>query len=311
MSDKKADLFSRPTPLKRGFGLTALAALSLMFATPGRGVGRGLDDPVAGRPVGLVDQPCAPDAFGRSPAEEAFARAVVADGPIDPAVMKAYAVGIAERAKADEARAKTDWADLCRYRAANEALAAGGGAKVVFLGNSITELWRAADPSFFTGGIVDRGISGQTSGQTLLRFYPDVVALHPKAVHILVGTNDLAGNNGPSRPEDLKNNIRAMVDIAKAHHIQVILGSITPAAVIPWRREIKPTDQIIDLNRWMRDFASREGLIYVDYYAVLASPGGGMRDGYSRDGVHPLRTGYALMKPLAEAAIEKALKTAP
>ena len=179
--------------------------------------------------------------------------------------------------------------------------------KVVFFGNSITELWQAADPSLFTGGTVDRGISGQTSGQGLVRFYADVVALHPKVVHILVGTNDIAGNNGPNRPEDFKNNISAMVDIAKANHIQVILASITPAGVIPWRSEINASARIVELNAWIAAYAKARGLVYVDYHRALAGPDGAMKPGFSRDGVHPLRSGYALMTPLAKAAVAKAL----
>lgn len=259
--------------------------------------------------VGMVDQPCPPGSHGRSEAELAFAQTVVADGPMDPQVLAAYAKGAAERAKADAAQAKNDWPDLCRYSQADAEAITAGGTKVVFLGNSITELWQAADPALFTNGVVDRGISGQTTGQALLRFYADVVALHPIAAHLLVGTNDVAGNNGPNRPEDFKNNVRAMVDIAQANHIQVILGSITPAGAFPWRREIKPVDRIRELNAWLAAYAKARGLIYVDYYTALAGPDGAMKPGVSRDGVHPTRKGYALMKPLTEAAMAEALGT--
>ena len=286
--------------------LAGLAALMLVASAGGAPAAAAAPAPVAEPTlVGMVDQPCAPGTSGRSPTMETFARAMVKDGPIDLSVMKGYAKEAADNAKADEARAKNDWADLCRYRAANEALP--GGAKVVFIGNSITELWRAADPDLFTGGVVDRGVSGQTSGQTLLRFYPDVVALHPHVVHIMVGANDVAGNNGPSRPEDLKNNIRAMVDIAKANHIAVVLASITPASSFSWRKELHPAAQIKALNAWMADYARREGLTYVDYWSALAGPDGGMREGLSRDGVHPLVSGYGIMKPLAQAAIAQAM----
>ncbi len=285
-----------------------LAALALAIGAPVAGHAQTSAPPPPSSPpaVGMVQQPCAPGASGRSPAMETFARAMVQDGPIDPTAMRGYAREAAENGKADEVRLKNDWADLCRYRAANEALKPGE-AKVVFIGNSITELWRAADPELFTNGVVDRGVSGQTSGQTLLRFYPDVVALHPRVVHIMVGTNDVAGNNGPSRPEDLKNNVRAMVDIAKAHHIAVILASITPASSFSWRKELHPAAQIVALNAWLSDFARQEGLTYADYYRVLVGPDGGMMPGKSRDGVHPLVSGYALMKPLAQAAIAKSM----
>ena len=259
--------------------------------------------------AGLVDRPCPAGTSGRTPAEEAFGRPMVADGPMDPAALKAFGAHAAERAAADAARSRNDWADLCRYRDADDALIAHGGAKVVFLGDSTTELWRQADPGLFTGGIVDRGISGQTSGQALLRVYSDVVDLHPRAVHIMIGINDMAGNTGPSRPDDLKNNISGMVDIAKAHRIQIILASILPAAAFPGRSGLHPARQVVEMNLWLRELATREGLIYVDYNSVLASPSGGMRDGYSRDGLHPLSSGYALMRPLAQA-VEQALTRA-
>lgn len=252
-------------------------------------------------PVGMVDQPCAPGSSGRLPGVEAMARELVKDGPMDMSVMKTYAKDIAESAKIGEAQAKNDWANLCLYRAAD-----AEGAKVVFLGDSITELWRVADPDFFTQGVVDRGISGQTSPQALLRFQQDVVALHPRVVHIMIGTNDVAGNTGPNRPEDLKNNIRAMVDMAKAHHIAVVLASIPPASVFAWNKALHPAPQIKALNAWLAGYAKQEGLVYVDYWSALANAEGGMRDGLSRDGVHPLVSGYRIMEPLAKAAIAKA-----
>ncbi len=293
-----------------GWGVAAA-----VLAGPGFGAAQpptAPSEPAAATPVaeGLTAQPCAAGSSGRSDVELAFARASVADGPIDPAVLKPFAEGAAERARAEALRRRTDWPDLCRYRAQNQALEAAGGARVVFLGDSITELWQAADPALFTAGVVDRGVSGQTSGQALLRFYDDVVALHPKVVHLLIGTNDIAGNNGPSRPEDLQNNIRAMVELARANNIQIVLASITPAAAFSWRPAVRPAGPIAAMNRWLSGLAAREGLIYVDYASVLAGPDGGMRDGLSRDGVHPLIRGYALMKPLALEAIAKALRAA-
>ena len=297
-------------PLQR---LIVLAALCFAFAAPGLSAGAQPAPPApppASIPPGLTDQPCPSGSIGRPAALLAFAKAAVTEGPIDPAVMKAYASVAAEQAKTEELRVKNDWADLCLYRTANAQLLAGGGAKVVYLGDSITELWQAADPEMFTGSVADRGISGQTSGQALLRFYPDVVALHPKVVHVMIGTNDIAGNNGPSRPEDLEDNILAMVEIARANRIRVVLASIPPAASFSWRPEIHPTEQILAMNRWLSELARREGLVYVDYYSALAAPGGGMREGLSRDGVHPLIRGYDLMKPLALEAVAKALREA-
>jgi len=134
-----------------------------------------------------------------------------------------------------------------------------------------------------------------------------VVELHPSVVHIMVGTNDVAGNTGANRPEDFKNNIRAMADIAKAHHIKIVLASIPPASSFAWRKTLRPAEQIGALNVWLADFARTEGLTYVDYYRALVGPDGGMKAGTSRDGVHPLVSGYALMKPLAQSALTKAL----
>jgi hypothetical protein len=141
-----------------------------------------------------------------------------------------------------------DFADLCHYKSDNVALLKGARPTVVFMGDSITEAWGPGDASLFTLGVVDRGISGQTSPQMLLRFYQDVVALHPKAVHIMAGTNDVAGNTGSSSPDDFKNNIRAMVDLARSNHIRVVLASILPAERFPWRSDIQPVEQIRQLN---------------------------------------------------------------
>ena len=262
-------------------------------------------------PSGLVDQPCPAGSIGRSAAMQGIARQMVANAPLNIGALIVHIPALAMMVKSEADHAKVDWPDVCLYRAANDAVVAGGGAKVVFLGDSITELWGVADPSLFTGGIVDRGISGQTSGQALLRFYPDVVALHPKAVHILIGTNDIAGNTGPERAEDIQHNISAMVDIAKAHGIRVVIGSLTPATAKPGKPDAHPAAQIAAMNRWLRDLASQQGLTYVDYFSPLATPDGGMRADYTHDGLHPKTNGYAVMRPLAQAGIEKALKAAP
>ena len=247
-------------------------------------------------PVGIVDQPCPPGSTALSPAVMAFAKSFVTPGPMDRTGMATWAKEAAARAALDTWRQKNDWADLCHYRTQNEDAQKDGPVRVVFLGDSITELWKVADPSLFTGGVVDRGVSGQTSAQLVLRFQQDVVALRPQAVHILVGTNDVAGNTGPERAEDLKNNIRAMVTLAKANHIRVILGAISPTGGFPWRPEIKLTGQIPALNAWLAAYARAEGATFVDYYAALAGADGAMKPGISRDGVHPLIPGYGLME---------------
>jgi lysophospholipase L1-like esterase len=171
------------------------------------------------------------------------------------------------------------------------------------MGDSITENWGLADPGFFTSGLVNRGISAQTSAQMLLRFRADVIALRPAIVHILAGTNDVAGNNGPISPQDFQNNIQSMVELAQANGIRVILGSIPPAAVFSWRPELKPVPRIRALNEWLRSYAASHGLGYVDYYSALAGPAGELRATLANEGVHPNRDGYVIMRRLAEAAL--------
>jgi lysophospholipase L1-like esterase len=199
-----------------------------------------------------------------------------------------------------------DWPYLCRYKAENAQVIASGRPGIVFMGDSITEMWQLIDPTMFNDKIVDRGISGQTSPQMLVRFMQDVVSLRPRAVHILAGTNDIAGNTGPNAPEDYKNNIKAMVGLAKANGIAVILGSIPPANPSIWRPDLKPGPQVVALNTWLREFAAENHLGYVDYYSALVDGEGGLKSSLSPDGVHPNRDGYALMKPLAQAAIRAA-----
>ncbi len=198
-----------------------------------------------------------------------------------------------------------DFGQLCRYAAANAALTTRP--RVVFAGDSITDNWIGADPGLFTHGIVDRGIGGQTTPQLLVRFRRDVVDLHPQAVHLMIGTNDIAGNTGAATIETVEGNIASMAELARAHGIKVILASIPPAAAFPWARDKRPAPQIAALNTWIAGYATREGFVYVDYHPVLATPEGGMRPGLASDGVHPTPAGYAAMRPLAEAAIRRAL----
>lgn len=201
-----------------------------------------------------------------------------------------------------------DWAWLCRYEAADRQIAQRP--RVVFIGDSITENWVAMAPSLFVAGAVGRGISGQTSPQALVRFYQDVVRLRPRVVHIMVGTNDLAGNTGPSSSDMYANHIAAMVDLARANGIAVVLGSIPPAARFPWRPQLAPARQIIALNGWLRDFARTRGAVFADYHAVLADERGAMKADLAADGVHPNARGYALMEPIARAAIADAERLA-
>ena len=216
------------------------------------------------------------------------------------------APGVREFMAATAERAKADWANLCRYRDENSKLAGNPPPRVIFIGDSITENWGYADPEFFGPRVVDRGVSGQTSQQILARFYQDVVALHPLVAHILAGTNDVAGNLGPSREQDILNNFAAMVDIARANHIHVIIGAIPPTTDFRWRRGLDPAAKIVALNAKLKRLARQSGAVFVDYHAALATPAGGMREGLSTDGVHPNHAGYKVMRRLAEAALSHA-----
>jgi lysophospholipase L1-like esterase len=199
--------------------------------------------------------------------------------------------------QAQRERAQSDWPNLCRYRPANAALRQRP--RVVFIGDSITENWARSDRELFSNDIVGRGISGQTSPQILLRFFQDVVELRPHAVHIMAGTNDIAGNTGPTAEQDFKNNIMAMVELAHAHHIEVLLASIPPASGFPWKPALQPASTIVRLNQWLRSYAAISGSRYVDYYSLLADSQGGFLAQLSNDGVHPNRDGYAVMRKLA------------
>lgn len=199
-----------------------------------------------------------------------------------------------------------DWAFQCRYAAENAALTQAPD--VVFMGDSITENWREYDPGFFDHGIADRGISGQTTPQMLVRFMADVIALKPRAVQIMAGTNDIAGNTGPTSPEQYRNAIRAMVELAQAHGIRVILASIPPGVALRGGKRPAPGPMIDTLNAWLKTYAAERHAIYADYHAVLLGEDGAMQPGFTSDGVHPATAGYAVMRPVAEAAIKAALR---
>ena len=212
-----------------------------------------------------------------------------------------------------KAQAKLDdWAQLKRYAADNAALPAPspGEARVVFYGDSITDGWGRSPGTgtFFPGKpYINRGISGQTTPQMLIRFQQDVVHLHPAAVVILAGTNDIAGNTGPSTPQMTEDNFTSMAAIAKQNGIKVILASITPAYSYPWKPGIKPVPTILEINAWLKAYCAKEGFAYLDYYSAMADEKGAMKPGLAKDQVHPTSAGYAVMGPLAEAAIVKAL----
>lgn len=204
-----------------------------------------------------------------------------------------------------------DWPGFGRYRDSNEVLKAAPDTRnrVVFMGNSITDFWIKASPEFFKQhDYIDRGISGQTSPQMLVRFRADVISLRPKAVVLLCGTNDIAGNTGPSTLEMVEDNIVSMAELAKANRIGVILCSVLPASAFPWKPEVRPAEKIIALNQWIKKYAEEHEMIYLDYYSSLVNDKGGMKADYSKDGVHPNKAGYQVMENVAEPVIEKAIR---
>lgn len=218
---------------------------------------------------------------------------------------------VAARARAQQERLLLDWPNFARYRSQNAELTPPepGENRVVFYGDSITDGWGRVQGAFFPGKpYVNRGISGQTTAQMVVRFRQDVVALKPKVVVILAGTNDVAGNTGPATPEMIQDNFMSMVDIAKANDIRVVLSSILPASDYPWKPGMDPGPKIVALNTWLKEYAARRGLVYLDYYPAVVDDKLGMKAELASDGVHPTKAGYDIMSPLAERAIAEALK---
>ncbi len=207
-----------------------------------------------------------------------------------------------------------DWPNLARYREENAKVAAPAAneERVVFMGDSITDAWGRtyAKGAFFPGKpYINRGISGQTTPQMLIRFRPDVIAHRPKAVVILAGTNDLAGNTGPMRLEDIQGNLTSMAELAKANGIRVVLASVLPVSdAIRPQTQRRPPNQILALNRWIKDYAAKNGHVYLDYHSAMADEKGLLKTELTYDGLHPNDAGYAVMQPLAAKAIAATLR---
>ena len=201
-----------------------------------------------------------------------------------------------------------DWPELNRYKKQNEQLGEPkeGERRIVFMGNSITEGWKGYDPEFFaTPGFVNRGIGGQTTPQMLLRFRQDVIDLEPEIVVILAGTNDIAGNTGPMTLKEIRDNIVSMVELSQANGIRVILCSVLPAYEYVWRPGLEPNVKIPALNAMLREFAAESGIYYLDYFSAMADERNGLPEAYARDGVHPTKEGYDVMKAMLLEALEE------
>jgi len=177
------------------------------------------------------------------------------------------------------------------------------------MGDSITDFWMNYDSTFFAGNnYIDRGISGQTTGQMLVRFRQDVINLKPKVVVILAGINDIAQNNGPEKLEDVFGNIASMAELAKANNIKVVISSVLPANKLPWRPAITPTEKVIQLNAMLKQYADKNHIVYLDYYSKMVDSEKGLPVNLAKDGIHPTLEGYKAMEPLAQKAIAEALK---
>ena len=205
-----------------------------------------------------------------------------------------------------------DWANLNRYASENASVAAPDSRenRVVFMGDSITDAWNKKEGRFFPGKpYFDRGISGQTTPQMLIRFRPDVIALKPKVVVILAGTNDLAGNTGPISVQATEDNLQSMAEIARVNGVGVVLSSIMPVCdYIRPQTERRPPAKIIEINQWMKKYAAERGFVYLDYYTPMLDDKNMLKKELTGDGLHPNDAGYAIMSPLAEQAIAKCLR---
>ena len=200
-----------------------------------------------------------------------------------------------------------DWPNLARYREENRKVTS---ADVVFMGDSITDSWGRKYSTFFTGkNYLNRGISGQTTPQMLIRFRPDVIAFQPKVVVILAGTNDLSANTGPMTIEETEGNLMSMAELAKANGIKVVLSSVMPVCdYIKPQTKARPPEKIVALNEWMKSYAAKNGFVYLDYYTPMLDETKMFKKELTYDGLHPNADGYALMAPLAEKAIAEALR---
>lgn len=204
-----------------------------------------------------------------------------------------------------------DWANLSKYREENAklALASSHENRIVFMGNSITEEWETFHPEFFSGKpYINRGISSQTTPQMLLRFRADVINLNPELVIIMAGTNDIAGNTGPSSIEMIAHNIISMAELAMINDIKIILCSVLPVYDYTWKPGLNPVGKISALNEIIKDYAQNNDITYLDYYSSMVDDRKGLIEDFTYDGVHPNKLGYTIMESLLETAIVETLE---
>lgn len=205
-----------------------------------------------------------------------------------------------------------DYGNLGRYREANGKLTAPSAtaARVVFMGDSITDIWKL-DKSFPGKPYVNRGIGGQTTPQMLIRFRPDVIDLAPKVVVILAGTNDIAGNTGPMSLVEIEGNLQTMTELARVHGIHIVLSSVLPVNDYTERSKmffpLRSPAEILELNRWIKDYAAQNGCVYLDYFSAMVDEKGLLKRDLADDGLHPNERGFSVMAPIAQKAIEQAL----
>lgn len=221
------------------------------------------------------------------------------------------AVALALATQVADAQSSSDWPNLQKFAKANAeiGLPKAGEKRVVFMGNSITEAWAPLFGQLFPGKpYVGRGISGQTTPQMLIRFRQDVVALKPSVVVILAGTNDIAGNTGPSTLEMIEDNLAGMAEIAQANGIRVVMCSVLPVFDYPWKPGLEPAPKIVALNKWIREYAQSHRAQYADFHTAMADARMGLPKELAADGVHPNLAGYKMMAPIVEQAIAAAMK---
>lgn len=272
-----------------------IAALLLAIATA---PAHAQDAPAGAQPRTIDDMPCPPMPI-ISPERMTLI--------VEP---RPHIAALPPASEADRAAymnwSRVDPEGVCWYREQNRTLPPATPNRVVFIGDSVTEAWKPSVPALFSGDVIDRGVSGETTSQMLARFRTDVIDLHPAVVHIMGGINDI---HSPPGTALTRSNIASMVELARAHGIAVILGAVTPAALFRGSYDQAFGEHIAWLNRWLGDYARENGLIFVDYHAPLDDGKLGLRDGWSNDGIHPNRLGFEAMTPLARAAIDRALKS--